>query len=183
MANNLNNLAIGGADVQVADWVANGGATGHVSVGILKEPPEWSPSVEKYEPEFESLPGKSISSPLSEDFELKVVMAEATLDILQWSLMQPTGNLTGTAPNKTLLFGDPSEQYKGIKVITKGITGTAGTRSTRTVTLHRCTVKKLEPVTFGKGKEQLFAVTLGVLYDTTVTSNDKYGKIVDSGGA
>ena len=183
MANDLKNVAIGGAVVSIADWAANGGATGHVDLGILKDPPELTPAQENYEPEFESLPGAPVAYPTKDGFEIKLALAEVTPDNIGMFLRQPTGNVTGSAPNKTGLVGDSTEQYKSVKIVTKGGTGALGTRATRTLTLHRCVVRKTESITFGKGKEQLLIVTLGVLYDTTVTTNDKFFKIVDSGGA
>lgn len=184
MALDLTKVAIGGADVQIADWAANTGATGYVSVGILKDPPELAFSPENYMPEFESLPGAPVSFPNKDKGTLKVVMAECDLVKLQWILQQPTANLSGTDPNRTLLIGDRTEQYKSIKIITKGITGSGGTRATRTVSVYRvAAVGKIDPVTFGKSKEQLFSVTFDVLYDTTVTTNDRWAKIVDTGAA
>lgn len=183
MANDQKNVAIGGAVVSIAAWAANAAATGHVDVGILKEPPEETPSIENYVPEFESLEGGVVSFPQKTGFEVKLVLAEATPDLKQIALQQPTANLSGTAPNKTLLRGLREEQYKSIKVVTKGGTGATGVRATQTITYHRCAVSKVEPLTYAKGKEQLIGVTFMVLQDTSVSTADVFSKEVHSGGS
>lgn len=183
MANDLKNLAIGGHTLNVGDWVTAAGTVTYADVGILKEGSEISPEIENYAPEFESLDGSPISIPVKTSFTIKAVLAEATLDNLLICLAQPAANLTGSAPNKTLLLGIRSEMYKAVKIVGKGNLGATGTRAVRTITAYRCAVEKMDALTITRSKEQLYVVTFRVLQDTTVATADQFIKIVDSGGA
>lgn len=182
MANDIKKLSIGGSVVSVGDWVSGGTGATLTDVGILKEGSEFTDSTELYEAKFESVEGAALAVPTESNIELKCVMAETDLEKLQWILHQPAGNLTGTAPNRILRRGTAEEQYKQVKIETKGICGPNGTRATRTLTLYRCVVKKLGAIKLSKKAEQLYEVTFGVLYDTTV-SGGTYYQVADTGAA
>jgi hypothetical protein len=183
MALDQKKIAIGLADVQIAAWVANGGGTGHVSVGILKDPPEESHTFTNVKPTFESLPSAPLSFPQIDERQLKISISECSMTNLQWALGQPAGSLTGTEPNTTLLIGDREEQYKSIKIVATGGSGATGVRTTETHTYHRCAVSKIETITYARLKERNYVITFDWLYDTSVTTADKFGKVVCAGGS
>lgn len=177
-------IAIGAGVLSIGPYVAAGGAGTLVDVGLTKEGTELSLKITKAEVgNGEQVFGPQFAVPTDVEMELKAVMGEADIDKLAWLTSQPSGNLTGTAPNKSLLLGEPEEQYKQIQVVSKGIRGTNGTAASRTFTGWKGFVKSVEPVKFAKGSEQVYSVTFGFCEDLTVTTADKFGKIADTGAA
>ncbi|HOC18435.1 MAG TPA: hypothetical protein PKK95_09215 [Vicinamibacterales bacterium] len=185
MAVDPKKLAIGGCVVYVADWAANGGATGWTDVGLTEAGSELTDKSENaLIGDGDQVPCAQRAYPSTDEVEIKIVMKEADLAKLVWALQQPAANLTGTAPNQTLLRGARTEQYKAIKLETAGNQGPTLVAATRTITAHRCYIKSRDGFQYGlKDKSQMYGVTLGVLWDATVTTEDKLYKIVDSGGA
>ncbi len=182
MAVSLNNIAIGGSTLSLGAYVPAGGAGSLTDVGALKDGSELSIAKEIYEVKSSSVEGVLRAIPVDTSFELKAILQEASLDNLRKVLGQPSANLTGTAPNKTLLVGNAAEEYFQGTVSTGGISG-GTTPATRLLTMWKLYVKGLEAIAFKKGQEQTYGVTFGMVADQSVTTADKFYKVVDSGGA
>lgn len=182
MATNTGNIAIGAAQVSIGAYAAAGAASGSlVDVGHTKGPTTMSASFNDYEIVTEQTFGPVRKIPISASIKVKVMMDEATADNMRIAMRQLAANVTGTAPNKTHLVGNISEQYHQIVIVAKGPGAT--TPSTRTITLWRAIVESIEEISYGKSPEQTLAVTFALMYDDTVATADKFFKVVDSGGA
>ncbi len=182
MATNTGNIAIGQAQVLIGAWVTAGAAQGSmVDVGHTKGPTTLTINGKDYVVETEQSFGAIRKIPIGADVKLKVFMSEATLDNYRIAFRQASGNVSGTAPNKTILVGQITEQYHQIQVLTKGTGST--TPATRTITIWRGIVESVDEIPYGKSGEQVLAVTIHCMYDDSVATADKFLKIVDSGGA
>ena len=184
MAVDVKRITIGAPTVSVATWVAAGAASSFTDFG-LTGPVEVIDSVEKYiAGDGEQVPTGQRAVEIKREVEIKVELREGALDLLQQILEQAAARLTGTNPNKTLLVGEGTEGYLTIKIDTKGEAGgTSYIYAAQAWTFYRCHIKSRDPITISKGKEKTFSVTLGVLWDTTVTTADKLYKVVSSGGS
>lgn len=183
MAIDVKNIAIGGAVLSIGDWVTAAGAGSLTDVGLLKDGSELTFETENYEVESDSAQGMLAAVPIKTSVKIKAVLQEATLDNLRRVLNQVTGNLSGTAPNKTLLVGERSEQYHQLSIVSKGPKGSGLTSATRTITGWKGVVKIADAIAFKKGAEQTYGVEITLLYDPSVSTADKFLKIVDTGGA
>lgn len=184
MAVDSKKIAIGAGVLSVGAYVAAGSAGTLTDVGLTKEGTELAFKVTKAEVgNGEQVFGPQLAVPTDVEMELKAVLGEADIDKLQWIFSQPTANLTGTAPNRSLLLGEPTEDYRQVQLVTKGIKGTNGTAASRAFTGWKAFVKSVEPIKYAKAAEQLYSVTLGFCEDVTVATADKFGKLVDTGAA
>lgn len=183
MATDTKRISIGRADVSVSDYVTAAGAGTFTDVGHTQGPTTLEIANQDYEIKSEQVLAAIASIPVDNKVTLKFTMLESALDNLRYALRQVSGNLTGSAPNKTLLIGDAQEVYQQMKLVSKGIKGATLVAATRTITIWRAAFVSAEAIGFAKDKEQLFTVTMSVMYDDSVATADKYLKIVDSGGA
>lgn len=182
MATTTSNIAIGAAAVTIGAYVTAGGAQGTmVDVGHTKGPTTLTVNGQDYPIATEQSFGAIRKIPLSADVKVKVLIDEATLANMRIAFRQASGNLSGTAPNATLLVGNITEQYHQIQIVTKGTGGT--TVATRTFTIWRGIIESVDEIPFGKAGEQTLAVTIHCMYDDSVATADKFFKVVDSGGA
>jgi hypothetical protein len=181
LATNTGNIAIGVATVSVGAYVTAGGAGSLTDVGHTKGPTTLTVTGNDYAVATEQSFGTIRKVPISATVKVKVMMDEATLDNLRTAFRQASSQLTGSAPNKTLLVGNITEQYHQVQIVTKGTGGT--TQATRTITIWRAITETVAEIAFGKGNEQTFEVTFDCLYDDSVATGDKFLKVVDSGGA
>jgi hypothetical protein len=182
LATNTGNIAIGKAQVLIGAYVTAGGVQGTmVDVGHTKGPTTLNVTGNDYSVATEQSFGTIRKVPLSASVKLKVLVDEATADNARIAFRQASAQLSGTAPNKTLLVGNITEQYHQIQVITQGTGST--TQATRTFTFYRAIVESIAEVQFAKGQEQTFEITFDILYDDSVATGDKFFKWVDSGGA
>ena len=176
MATNTSNIFAGAAVVSIGNYVSQGGAGSLTDVGHMKAPVSLSPSFEDYEIKSERAFGTLKRIPIDGSLKLSVDLSEVTAEHLRIAFRQASANKTGTSPDFTLLIGDFTEQYHQITVVATG----PGTTGVRTATLWRAYVEALGEIPFAKGEEQHLALTFDCLYDDTVTTNDKFGKIVDA---
>lgn len=175
-------IAIGGATVKIGGWVANKGVSTLTDVGHTKAPTTMSVTYEDYPINSEQSFGPLRKIPISATIKVKVPMLQSDGENVRMALRQDTGNLSGAAPTQITLVGAMAEQYHRVTIETKGIaaSGGLGAYGTRTVTLWRCIVDGLDEVPFGKSGEQALVMSLHVLYDDTVSTADKFLKVVDS---
>jgi hypothetical protein len=183
LATNTNQIAIGVATVSIGAYFTAGGAGSLTDVGHTKGPTTLSIAYEDYELVTEQSFGPLRNIPISAKVNVKAMMNEATLDNMRVAARQATAQLSGSAPNKTLLVGNINEQYHQIQIVTKGPAGAAGVASTRTITIWRGIVRNVEEISYGKQPEQTFTVTIACMFDDSVATGDKFLKIVDSGGS
>jgi hypothetical protein len=181
MAQVTSNIAVANAVVSVGPWVTGGGASSLVDVGHTNGPSSLQVNYNDYGLKSEQSFGILRKIPIDATVKLKVPMAETFMENLRIVYRQPAANKTGSVPNQTLLIGSFVEQYHQIQVVTKG-TG-ATTTATRTATFWRGAVDATDELAWTKTKEQSPGPTFDILFDDTVATNDKFGKIVDSGGA
>ena len=184
MATNTGNIAIGACQVLVGAYVTAGAAQGTmVDCGHTKGPTTLNVTGNDYEIATEQSFGTIRKIPISATVKLKVLIDEATLANMRIAFRQATGQLTGTAPNATLLVGNITEQYHQIQLVTKGTGTSPTTAATRTITIWRGIIESVAEIPFGKAGEQTLETTIDCLYDDTVATGDKFLKVVDSGGA
>ena len=145
-------------------------------VGHTKEAVTLTPAFEDYSVTSERAFGVLKKIPIGGSFKLTVAMIEATIENFRVALRQPVANTSGTGANLTLRVGDFAQQYHQVTIVTNGL----GTGATRTITVWRAIVENLEAIPYGKTGEQMLKVTFDCLYDDTVTTADKFLKMVDS---
>lgn len=183
MAIEVKNIAIGAGVLSIGDWVTAGGAGSLTDVGLLKDGSEITIEEENYEIESDSVQGALLSVPVKTTVKVKAVMQEATLALLRRMIQQPTGNLTGTAPNDTLLVGDRTEQYSQMTISTKGGKGAGSVAATRLFTFWKGVPKLGGAIAIKKGAEQTWEVEFSIMYDPSLATADKFFKIANSGAA
>ena len=183
MAADIKRIEIGAATISVSAYVTAGGSGSFTDVGYTEGPATIEPGGSDYRIEPEQVLGAIRSVPTKVEHKLKFAMKEAAAANLQWAIRQLAANLTGTAPNYTLLVGDPVETYQQLKLVTKGGRATAtGTDGTQTWTFWRCASMAVEAIGVTKEKEKIIGVTFDILYDESVATADKYYKQVTASG-
>ncbi len=182
MANDIKRIEIGAATISMSAYVTAGGAGTFTDVGYTEGPATVEPSSSDYRIVPEQVLGAIRSIPTEAGWKLKFATKESVATQMQWIFRQPAGSLTGAdAANKTLLFGDPSEEYRQMKLVTKGPRLTAtGNDAVQTWTFWRCAAMAIEPIGVAKDKEKILGVTLDILYDESVATADKYFKQVNA---
>jgi hypothetical protein len=176
MAVDATQIQSGAAVVSVGDWVTAGSAGSLTDVGHMKGPVSLTPSFEDYEIKSERAFGTLKRVPISGSLKLAMDLQEVTAEHMRIAMRQPDANLTGTSPDQTLNIGDFTEQYHQVTVVVTG----PGTTNVRTLTLWKGYMEALGAIPFAKGEEQHLAITFDCLYDDSVTSTAKFGKIVDT---
>jgi len=176
MATDTSKVFAGAAVVSIGDWVTAGGAGSLTDVGHMKGPVSLTPSFEDYEIKSERAFGTLKRVPISGSLKLALDLQEITVEHLRVAFRQPAANTAGTSPDERLLIGDFAEQYHQITVVVNG----AGTTGVRTMTLWKGFVESLGAIPFAKGEEQHLPLTFDCLYDDSLGSADKFGRIVDA---
>lgn len=176
MTTSTANIMVGAATVSESAYVTAGGAGSFTDLGHTKTPVTLAISFEDYEVKSERAFGTLKKVPQTAKVALKIPMTEAVLENYRIVTRQPAANLTGTPPDMTLLVGDQLEQYHQMKLDIPGV----GTTGARTMTLWKCIIESLAELPFAKGLEQLLEMTMDVLYDDSVATDDKFFKIVDA---
>lgn len=176
MATVSTNILVGAVEVDVSNYVTAGGAGSFSDFGHHKTPVEFSPNWTNYEVRSERAYGPIKIIPIDANFKLKVALLEGTCANQRIIMRQPSGNLTGTPPNLTLLVGAPVEQYHQIKMIAPGL----GTGLVSTYIFWKCLAGEAAAITYGKSIEQVYEVTFTSLFDDSVATGDKFYKRVDS---
>ncbi|MGQ0797577.1 MAG: hypothetical protein ACT4OI_06935 [Methanobacteriota archaeon] len=108
---------------------------------------------------------------------------ESNMENLAMAWDQPAGNVSGTAPNKTLNRTPNSfRQLLAFKIVGTGAGTGGGSTNTRTMTAWRCVVIKTAKSMFKKESEFMLDVTVKVLQDLGITaaSTSQDVKTVDS---
>lgn len=176
MAAATTNIIVGAATVSVGDWVTAAGAGSLTDVGYTKGNVTLAESHELYDVEPDQVAGVVKQVPTKSTIQIKVPMLESVLEKYRIATRQPAANLTGTPPDLTLRRGGAAEQYHQLQIATVG----HGTTGVRTLTAWRASVAAVEEIAYAKGGEQMVNVTFNLLYDDSVSTGDKFYKIVDA---
>lgn len=178
MATVTANIMVGAATVSIGAWVTAGGAGSLTDVGHTKTPVTLTGAFEDFELISERAPGVMSKINTMTRFKLKIPIIEATMANWLAALREPVANLTGTPPDEILLVGGagPAEKYHQITLVGPGL----GTTGVRTLTFWRGVVESVSEVPFAKGAEQLLEVVYDILWDGTVSTLDKFFKIVET---
>lgn len=176
MATDTNNVFAGAAVLSVGDYVTAGGAGSLTDVGHMKGPVSLTPAFEDYEIKSERAFGTLKRIPLSGSLKLAADLSEVTAEHLRIAFRQPAANKAGTSPDLRVLIGDFTEQYHQISCVVTG----DGSTGVRTITLWKGFVESLGAIPFAKGEEQHLPITFDCMYDDSVGSADKFGRIVDA---
>lgn len=179
----INNLTIGAGNVSLAAWVADKAASSFTDVGAtfesfkLTRKEKWE-SVDK----VQQYPGVVDEEPVFCEEEIEFTMGETDLVKLRWAMNIAAAQLTGVAPNETLLVGAPSRQFWTVKIDTAGPRGATGVRGAQVVTCYKVRLG-MDSVEYDRDKHQQLKVKGVVLYDISVTTADKFHKHAISGAS
>ena len=176
MATDSTKILVGAGTAYIGDYVAAAGAATLVDVGHTHKPVSYAPEFKNYDVESERAFGVIKSSPVDAMIKVTVPMMETTAQNLRIAMRQPSANISGSAPNNTILVGDPKEQYHQIKISGPG----PGTNKARDIFFWKCQVESMKEVGIAKGDVQVYDVVFRVLYDDSVATADKFFKQVDS---
>ncbi len=170
MAGDRDNVIVGAhATLTVSDYVTAKGAGGGSDVGFTADGVSFKANVEHkmVEPDQHLTAIRAV--PTKREYELKVRMLEGQMEHLRFVLGQPAANLTGIAPDETLVVdADAGEQYHQIILVGIGL----GTLGIRTLTAWRCFLKDIAEIPFKKDDEQFLEATFGILKETTGAGDD-----------
>lgn len=176
MATSAANVKVGAGTFSIGAYTSAGAAGSLTDSGHIATPYELGVGMENFDVETERSTGIVYTSPQKDEHTLKVAFHESTLELWRTALGQPSSQLTGTAPNKTLRVGDRAAQYHQATLAVPGV----GTTAARTLTFWKLQVIALEPIQFGKAVAQVLTATFRILRDDTVSTADKYYKVVDA---
>ncbi len=178
MATTTANILVGAATVALGPYVTAGGAGSLVDVGHTKTPTTLTATFEDFEIISERAPGVLSKVNTMTRYAIKVAAIEASMQHYLDALREPLGNLSGTPPDTILLVGGagPAEKYHQITLVGKGL----GTTGVRTITFWRAVIESVSEIPFAKGAEQLLEMNFSVLWDGSVSTNDKFLKIVET---
>lgn len=103
---------------------------------------------------------------------------QAEVDLIQRVLRMAAGDKTGTTPNFTLLFNEPTEVYFQVKCTTKG----TGTNSVRTITGWKVRPKLNGALEMKKDSATMVPVEWEFMLDESVTAgtNGSVGRMTES---
>lgn len=165
-------VLVGAGTVEIGAYVTAGGTqTTMVDIGHTKSPVTITGAVESFKVTTERAFAAIKEVMTGMECTIKVPAMEVRGDILRYAFNQPSTNLSGTSPDATLLIGTPSEQYFQVR-----ITG-PGKSDPMVCTFWRCSVKIDGEWPMAKGDSAVVPLTLTALFDSSVSTADKIGKI------
>lgn len=178
-----NNMILGAGNVSLAPWVADKAASSFTDVGAtfssfkLTRKEKWHSydNVQQY-------PGVVDEEPIFVEEEVEFTMGETDLAKIRWAMNLAAGNLTGVAPNETLLVGFQAKQFWTMKVDTNGPRGATGVRGAQVDSFWKVRLS-MDSIEYDRDKPSEVKVKGVVLYDTSVTTADKLHKHVITGAS
>ena len=176
MATDTTKILVGAGVVSIGDFVTAGGAGSLVDVGHTKEPVAMSSSFTDFDVTSERALGILRKIPQDMAVGIRIPMLETIPDRLAIALRQPAANVSGIAPDETILVGGPVEQYHQIEIVGPG----PGTLGIRTITAWRGIVIEVAEMAFAKGDSMVYNVTLALMLDDSVATADKFFKQIDT---
>lgn len=177
MSNRANVLIGAPATFKIGAYVDSKGAATLADAGFTLGGVTFDPTVEFHEVEVDQYLAKLSAVPKKRDAEIKVKLVEATLENLRIALGQPAANLTGTAPDLTLLMdASAGEAYHQIQFVGPGV----GTTGSRTITAWRTYVKQMTGYAMMKDEKQIIDLTFGLCEEVTGTGADSFLNAADT---
>jgi len=176
MSANANNVKVGAAVVSYSAYVSAGGAGSFTDFGYTAEGTKLGFKSTFFDVEAEQSRAAIKKIPLKTEATLKVFIMESMLASMRVVLGMPSGNLTGTPPDLTLLLGDASELYFQLKTVSVGV----GTTGVRTILLWKCVPSLDGDIDFAKGAVQRMDTTFTALSDASVSGAGTVGTVVDA---
>lgn len=179
----INNMTLGAGNVSLAAWVADKAAASFTDVGATFESAKLTRK-EKWHSydNVQQYPGVVDEEPIFVEEEIEFTMGETDLAKLRWAMNIAAGQLTGVAPNETLLVGFQAKQFWTLKLDTNGPRGTGGTRGAQAISAWKVRLG-MDSIEYDRDKPQQVKVKGVILYDISVTTADKLHKHVISGAA
>lgn len=175
MATDTDNVLVGAGVLSVSDYVTAGGAGAFTDIGHSRSL-ALTKSQENFDVETDRAFGIIKRVPTKASLQLNGIMDECTLENVRVAFGQLAGSLTGTPPDMTLLIGEPEEQYHQLTVDVIGV----GTTAARTWTFWKCFAGVNGEIPFQKAAVANVPFTFECLYDDSVATADKFGKVVDA---
>jgi len=176
MAVSDSSVLVGVGVLTIGTYTASGGAGGTMTdVGHIRSLAVGN-SRENFDVETDRAFGIIKRVPIKMSQQISAMLDESRLENFRIAFAQPAANLSGTAPNLTLLIGTPAEQYHQATIVGVGV----GSTAVRTWTFWKCAAMLNGEVPFQKAAVQNIPLSLEVLYDSTLSTADKFGKIVDA---
>lgn len=169
-------ICIGAAVVSMGDYVAAGGAGSLVDVGHTKGPVTLDCKTTLYTVKSERTAYALDQVPTDQEISFKLQLSQSELENWRRMMNAPAANLTGSGSNKTLLIGSIGSNKYQVQFVVPGV----GTTRARTITFWKVVVKTAGTVSFAKSGEQVVELDCEAMYDDSVTTGDKVGKVVDA---
>lgn len=188
MATETKNLCNGPATLSLSPYVAAGGGGSFADVGHTSGPTLLTMTMTNHKTKSERAYG-AVSSRLADyDLTLQIPMLEVTTARWAQAIRQPAGNVSGTLPASVFLVGAPENShtnglvlgYLQIKLESEGPLVGTSPAGTRTILAWKCAPASVGSVSFGKEVDQMFDVTFDVLWDDSVSTNDKFLTLTDA---
>lgn len=173
---NSSNILFGAGEFYIGDYVAAAGTVTYVDVGHIQKAIKIGAKLKYKDVETQRAFSMVKRYPIGGELMIQGFFHEATLENMRIMLAQPSAQISGTAPNQTLLVGTPLEQYHAIKVIAPGL----GSTKKQTDTFYKCCVDDPDDWEIDKENEQVYGVKFRILWDDSVTTADKFFKRVES---
>src|SRR3972149_12002430 len=177
MAVSDSSVLVGVGVLTIGTYTASGGAGGTMTdVGHIRSLAVAN-SRENFDVETDRAFGIIKRVPIKMSQQITAMLDESRLENFRIAFAQPAANLsgTGTTQNGTLLIGQPAEQYHQAPIVGVGV----GSTASRTWTFWKCAAVLNGEIPFQKAAVQNIPLSLEVLYDSTLSTADKFGKIVD----
>lgn len=170
-------ILVGAATIAWGDYVASKAAGTLTDQGYIGGPITIDFSQEHHEVDVQQHLAPVRAVPQKRSVEIKAPLFEGDVEKLRVLMGQPTGNISGSGQNKTILLDpDAAEQYHQIAITGKG----PGTTGVRTWTFWRAYAKGFEAIELKKNGEQVYMGTFACLYEEGSTGVDDFGKQVDA---
>lgn len=178
MAGTAANILVGAPSLfKIGAYVTSKGAATLSDVGFTMGGVTIDPKTELHLVKVDQKLGTLAALPKDREYDLKVKLSEASMENLRIALAQPSANLTGTAPNQTLLLdGSAVEQYYQLQFVGPGL----GTNKSRTVTCWKAAVKEMGGWPFKKDSAQDLDLTFLLCEETTGSGADSILKAVET---
>lgn len=176
MAQDVTKIMVGAGVLSLGDYVTAGGAGSLSDAGFTLDDFQLTSNQENFDVEVEQTTGTVLTSKVKTEFTLKCTFAQAEAELLRVLLAQPSGNKSGTGANLTLRVGNAATQYHQATLVVPG----PGTTGVRTLTFWKLQILTSDPIPFGKKVVQKYGATFRLLYDSTVSTADKFFKQVDA---
>jgi len=159
-------ILAGGAEIFIGAKTTDGAAGSLLSFGHTLNPTEFAFEFEDFPIETEQSIGLATSFIVGAKYSLKIDVAQNNPAAMRIAARLAAANLTGSAPNETLAFNDPANEFFQVAVVGRSY----GTTKVDTYTFWNSQVRTTEPIPFGKRAVQHLSMLLDLFRDDTVVT-------------